>query len=103
MIQKARGTEPQNLIIPARKNKLTPLQDAALDVLSAVAKSHAIQLQINPAVLAPRKSLEDLIKGQRETLIMQGWRAELIGQNICAVLDGQRQLGFIGGELTITE
>ena len=102
MIQKARDTEPQNLIIPARKVKLTPLQDAALDVLSAVAKSHATHLQINPTILAPRKSLEDLIKGQRETQIMQGWRADLIGQNLCAVLDGQRQISFVEGELTIT-
>ena len=102
MIKKAREAEPENLIIPPRKTKLTPLQDAALDVLSAVVKSHAIHLQINPAILAPRKSLEDLIKGQRETQIMQGWRAELIGQNICAVLDGQRQLSFVDGQLTIT-
>lgn len=103
IIKEARDAKPETFIVPPRKVKLTPLQDAALDVLSAVAKSNATQLRINPAILAPRKSLEDLIKGNRDTLIMQGWRGQLIGSAICAVLDGERQLGFVNGELTISE
>ncbi len=85
-----------------RKEKLTPLQDAAVDVLSAVAKSHAAELQINPSVLAPKKSLEDLVRGSVDTDIMQGWRASLIGQPIKAVLDGQRHLSFVDGALVIS-
>ncbi len=103
LIKKARDTKPEDLIIPPRKVKLSAMQDASLDVLSAVAKSHAAQLRINPSILAPRKSLEDLIKGNRDTSIMQGWRGQLIGKAICQVLDGERQLSFVDGELTITE
>ena len=86
-----------------RKEKLTPLQDAAVDVLSAVAKSHAAELQINPAVLAPKKSLEDLVRGTTDTDIMQGWRATLIGEPIKAVLDGSRHLSFVEGALVISD
>jgi ribonuclease D len=86
-----------------RKEKLTPLQDAAVDVLSAVAKSHAAELQINPSVLAPKKSLEDLVRGTTDTDIMQGWRATLIGEPIKAVLDGSRHLSFVEGALVISD
>ncbi len=103
LIKQAGNAKPETFLVPPRKTKLTPLQDAALDVLSAVAKSNATQLRINPTILAPRKSLEDLIKGNRDTLIMQGWRRQLIGLAICAVLDGEQQLGFVNGELTISE
>lgn len=103
LIVKARDSKPENLKIPARKVKLTPMQDASLDVLSAVAKSHATELRINPSILAPRKSLEDLLKGNRETAIMQGWRGPLIGEAICEVLDGKRKLSFVDGKLSITD
>lgn len=103
LIKKARDTKPEKFIIPPRKSKLTSNQDASLDVLSAVVKTHATRLRINPSILAPRKSLEELITGKRDTAIMQGWRRQLIGQALCSVLDGERQLHFVEGKLAITE
>ena len=55
---------------------------AAVDLLEAVAKLYAAELAINATVLAPRKSIEDLIRGQTETAVLQGWRHELIGQRL---------------------
>lgn len=102
LISDARDRTPETMQIPARKNRLTPLQDAAIDVLSAVAKSHAEALRINAAVLAPRKSLEDLVRGNTDTAVMQGWRATLIGEPIRQVLEGDRSLAFVDGVLTIS-
>ncbi|MEM7256930.1 MAG: hypothetical protein AAF404_06035, partial [Pseudomonadota bacterium] len=102
LIRDARNNTPETLQIPARKNRLTPLQDAAIDVLSAVAKSHAETLRINAAVLAPRKSLEELVRGNSDTAVMQGWRGTLIGEPIKQVLDGNRTLAFVDGVLTIS-
>ncbi len=102
LVKNARESKPQTMAIPERKTKLTPLQDAAVDVLSAVAKSHAEALQINPSVLAPRKSLEDLVKGKTDTAVLQGWRSTLIGEPIKEVLEGKRTLSFDEGVLTIS-
>ena len=102
IIEQSQHMTPDAPVPYKRKEKLTPLQDAAVDVLSAVAKSHAAELQINPSVLAPKKSLEDLVRGTVETDIMQGWRASLIGEPIKAVLDGNRHLSFVDGALVIS-
>lgn len=103
LINTARDVPPRTAKIPDRKTKLTPRQDAAVDVLSAVAKSHAETLRINASVLAPRKSLEDLVRGKTDTAVMQGWRGMLIGEPIKQVLDGKRTLSFQNGLLNISE
>jgi len=83
------------------KLKLTPAQDAALDALTAVARLYANDLQINASILAPRKSLEDLLRGDRDTTVTQGWRGKLVGSALCDVLDGKSGLTFVDGELTL--
>lgn len=103
IIKKAANAAPEKMIIPDRKAKLTVLQDAALDVLTAVAKTYAEQLQINSSILAPRKSLEDLIRGNRDTTMMRGWRESLIGGPICSVLDGKGHIHFVDGKLQISQ
>lgn len=103
IVSTARDSQPAHMITPRRKAKLTQLQDAAIDVLTAVAKSHADDLRINASVLAPRKSLEDLVRGQTDTAVMRGWRAELIGTPLQEVLNGTRTLSFNDGVLAISE
>lgn len=100
-IEKAKDIAPEKLQIPKRKSKLTPAQDAALDALTAVARLYANDLQINASILAPRKSLEDLLRGDRDTTVTQGWRGKLVGSALCNVLDGKSGLAFIEGELTL--
>jgi len=58
-------------------------------------------LQINASILAPRKSLEDLLRGDRDTTVTQGWRGKLVGSALCDVLDGKSGLTFVDGELTL--
>lgn len=101
IVNGARAISPERVEIPPRKTKLSVTQEAGLDVLSAVVKLHANTLDINPAILAPRKSLEDLIKGNRNTAILQGWRGKMIGEQICSILDGHQQLSFVDGVLRI--
>ena len=84
-----------------RKVKLTPDQDAALDLLTAVAKIHARGLEINPAILAPRKSIEDLIKGNNDTAVMRGWRGQLIGPALQSVLAGENGLKIDNGNVVV--
>ena len=101
-INRAREIAPEKLQIPKRKSKLTPAQDAALDALTAVTRLYANDLEINASILAPRKSLEDLLRGDRDTnVVTQGWRGSLIGDALCDMLDGKSKLSFSGGELSL--
>jgi len=84
-----------------RKVKLTADQDAALDLLTAVAKIHARGLEINPTILAPRKSIEDLLRGNNDTAVMRGWRGELIGPALQAVLAGKSGLKIDNGKVVV--
>ena len=101
-INRAREIPPEKLPVPKRKSKLTPAQDAALDALTAVTRLYANDLEINASILAPRKSLEDLLRGDRDTnVVTQGWRGNLIGDALCNMLDGKSTLSFNQGELSL--
>jgi len=100
-INRAKQIAPEKVQITKRKAKLTPTQEAALDTLTAVARLHSDELQINPSILAPRKSLEDLLRGNRETTVTNGWRGKLIGGVLCNMLDGKSDLTFVDGQLTL--
>ncbi len=100
-INKAKDTTPVEPDQSKRKEKLTADQDAALDLLTAVAKIHSRKLEINPSILAPRKSMEDLIKGKTDTAVMQGWRGQLIGPALASVLSGDAGLKIENGSVII--
>ena len=100
-INRAKDIAPEKLVVPKRKSKLTPAQDAALDTLTAVARLYANDLQINASILAPRKSLEDLLRGDRDTNVTQGWRGKMIGGALCDMLDGKTSLAFADGKLAL--
>ena len=101
-IKDSKDTTPVPAEHAKRKVKLTPDQDAALDLLTAVAKLHARELEINPSILAPRKSIEELIKGDTSTDVMQGWRGQLIGPALQSVLDGDNSLKISNGSVVIS-
>jgi len=100
-ISQSKDKPPVPIDDSKRKVKLTPDQDAALDLLTAVAKIHARGLEINPAILAPRKSIEDLIKGNNDTSVMRGWRGQLIGPALQSVLAGDSGLKIDNGKVIV--
>lgn len=101
LIKTSKDATPLPVDPARRKVKLTPDQDAMLDILTAVAKLHARDLKINASILAPRKSIEDLIKGETDTPVMQGWRGQLIGPALQSVLAGDSSLKINDGSVVI--
>jgi len=100
-IKESKNATPETLELSKRKAKLTTNQDATLDLLTAVAKIHAANHAINSSILAPRKSLEDLIRGKTDTAVKQGWRGQLIGSVLDAVLAGEKSLKVENGTVKI--
>lgn len=101
-IKESKDATPTPVDQAKRKVKLTPDQDATLDILTAIAKLHARDLEINPSILAPRKSIEELIKGETDTAVMQGWRGQLIGPALQAVLAGESSLKIRDGSVVVS-
>jgi len=101
LIRHARNETPQTLPAYKRKQQMSVAADAAVDLLAAVVKLHAEQLQINPAILAPRKALEDLLRGNEDGQLSKGWRNRLIGEPLRQLLNGESRLGIDNGAMKV--
>jgi ribonuclease D len=49
-------------------------------------KEAANEHDIDPALLATRKTLNALIAGQRDLPVLQGWRRSIIGETLLKIL-----------------
>ena len=81
--------------------KLSPEQDALVDVMSAVTRISGMEHALNPAVLATRKQLERLVSGDADVDIMHGWRRKLVGERLQALLNGELNLSVRDGKLVL--
>ena len=102
LVGQAADTKPAPF--PARKlrQRLTPAQDAAVDVMQAVVRLVGEENRINPAVLANRNQLEQLLLGNTDVPILQGWRKQLAGERLRGFLEGRLNVRMSGGALSIT-
>ena len=95
--QSSKETWPQRIDV----RRLTPQQDAIVDVLMAVVRAKGAEHEVSPALLASRKGLEGLVLGQMDNPILHGWRAELAGHDLQAVLAGECVLRVADGRLLV--
>ncbi len=69
---------------PAR---LTPEQTALYEEATRLIAARAQTRQVNPALVAARRELERLIRGERDSPVLRGWRATLVGDELRELLD----------------
>lgn len=65
---------------------LPPALEQRLKHLGRLVRSRAEELGLDAAVLAPRRELEALVLGTRDTQVLRGWRREIIGEALLAAL-----------------
>jgi len=82
-----------------KRHRLNVREEALVDAMSAVLKLKADEHKITPLNLASRKDLENLLQGQTDIPLMQGWRYTHAGQVIEEFLGGQRFLQAVSAEL----
>ncbi len=85
-----------------RAQALSAEQNALVEALHAVVSLYAVQHELHPSVLATRKDLERVVRGDTEAALFQGWRDTLIGDEVRGFLRGERVLRVIDGGLTLT-
>lgn len=81
--------------------QLAPEQEAITDLLMALVRSRAEELQISPALLATRRELERLTQGERELAVLQGWRLQAVGHELLALLQGTRGIKLEDGRMQL--
>lgn len=102
LVAQAVDSKPKPFPNAAERLRLTPAQDALVDVMLALVRLSGAQHALNPAVLASRKELEKLALGNADTDVMHGWRRKLVGERLQALLDGELSLSVRDGQLAIT-
>jgi len=101
LIQEARSRAPMPVELKPRPARKTAEQEAVLDVLMAVVRLRAAQNTLNPAILASRKDLEQLMDQAEDAKLLQGWRKKMAGEELAAVLGGEVSLTIAGGSLLV--
>jgi ribonuclease D len=101
LIQEAAVRPAQAFELRGRSAKKTAEQEALLDLLTAVVRLRAAQNTLNPAVLAGRKDLEQLLDGDPAARLLHGWRKTMAGDELAAVLRGELSLAVEGGRLRV--
>lgn len=71
---------------------LAPAQEAQVDLLSAAMRLIAAQHQLAPGMLGSRKDLEKLVRHQRNTRLLEGWRKSVAGAPLQQILMGDAQV-----------
>jgi len=77
------------------KNQQKPLDREQRKLLKRalqIVRERAEELQISPNLLATRSIVEKLIRGQRELLILRGWRQELIGNVLLQLVENSNAI-----------
>jgi ribonuclease D len=69
-----------------RRERPDPEQMALVKRLADLSADVAKQLEISPEVLATRRELEKLAAGRRDVSLLRGWRAQVLGEKLLAIL-----------------
>jgi ribonuclease D len=69
--------------------------------MMAVVRLSGAENELNPAVLATRKQLEQLVTGDTDIDALHGWRRQLVGERLQSLLDGRLTVSVVDGRLRI--
>jgi ribonuclease D len=95
--------EPEALWPKSRTyKKPSPQQEALADMVNSVLRIKAAEQAISPQLLATRDDIHELLHGERDLPLLQGWRLQVAGQAVLDILNGQTQLSIEGDEAVLT-
>ncbi len=78
--------------------------DSITDLMSAIVRTRAREYGIAVPVLASRKEMEALARGERdESVLLRGWRRSHIGEELLELLDGGISLSLDDGRVRIAQ
>lgn len=100
----ARGMAVPEDELPSLKKRRRTIADvdSTVDLMVALVRLRAKQNGVAMPLLASRDELERLAGGEREGHpLLEGWRAAMVGEELCELIDGRLSLRLIDGELVV--
>ena len=88
---------------PASKspNSLNAELRPAITLLSAWLSQYASDNDLDPALLGTRSDIEELLRGDSNPRLGEGWRHKEVGEPISNLLNGKAALAFSNGRLLL--
>lgn len=83
-------------------HRLSPNQDAQVDLLMCSLRLLAEIHRITPTAICNRRELEAMVGGVRDVDLLHGWRRALAGETMLQVLEGRCSPSMENGRLTLT-
>jgi len=102
IVRQAREKKPLAFPDKGKHARLSADQGALVDVMMAIVRLSGERNSLNPTVLATRKQLERLVCGDREVAVLQGWRKQLVGEQLLTFITGGLSLSVQGDKLEFT-
>jgi ribonuclease D len=75
---------PTQLPPPAQRSRPDPEQQARVKKLSEIVQKRASELQLAAELLATRRELESIARGESTADVLKGWRREVVGEALLA-------------------
>lgn len=85
------------------RNPDTPDYRSAVTLSTAWLAQVAKDNELDPALLATRADVEAFLRKDNDSRLAQGWRSELVGEQIRRLGDGDASLAFDGDTLVLEE
>ena len=94
VLNEAQEREPQKPEQEAQRKPLNNKEEAKVDVLYGIVRMIADENHLHPNTLAPRREIEKLVREDPQSLLLKGWRAQMIGESLSEFLAGKSTLQF---------
>ncbi|RJL07018.1 ribonuclease D [Paracoccus aestuarii] len=95
------GLEARDLPQPRNDEPGKPGNAALSDLLRVLLKAKADAAGVAPKLIASSADLDAIATGERDLPALQGWRAEVFGQDALRLADGQIALSAKGGAVRV--
>jgi len=101
VIEEAKQQAPIPLQKKDKQRALSAQDEAMMDVLTAIVRLRAQKENLNPTILASRKELESLVRGEASTSVLKGWSEHIIGNEVRDFLSGKLSLQVVEEQLSV--
>ncbi|MCF6283447.1 MAG: ribonuclease D [Candidatus Polarisedimenticolaceae bacterium] len=92
LIKKARALPKDEWPVEKRAKRPGLEQEALTDLLMCALRLLSQQQKITPVIIAGRKELERLAKGERDIALLSGWRKSVAGDVLLDLAEGRCQI-----------
>lgn len=102
-VQAANDTAPEDFPKADRSNDKLQVNPALADLLRVLLKAKAENAGVAQKLIATASELDSIAAGRRDSIALQGWRAEVFGDDALRLCNGELALVARGSNVDVVE